>query len=215
MVGGGWWLKDRLGANISDLNALAWIDSKFLLSDSFSFDLITKDNEFAVERHACNLADRGDEDSVLQRQRTVESVGIRQELRSPPWVSQWPSLGVDNKFQALHWGTLFESTKRAWAADTKKANDILQATLASKITSVKLYSRNLTRDAAKFLVDYGNKFNEHATSTTVLEIWRSTFQVEQGWLKKKGAMGWTSTSLGQGPLYDLFGKFGTPVFKHL
>jgi hypothetical protein len=34
---------------------------------------------FAIERHVQNKDDRGDEDSVARRQRSVEEIGIRQE----------------------------------------------------------------------------------------------------------------------------------------
>jgi hypothetical protein len=42
-------------------------------------------------------------------------------------------------------------------------------------------ARKLPRDAARFLVDYGNKLNADATVTTVLQVWRSTSLVEASW----------------------------------
>ncbi len=54
------------------------------------------------------ISKRVRKDSVKQRQRSVETIGIRQELRSPPWLVQSDTVGVDDEFGSLHWGTLFQ-----------------------------------------------------------------------------------------------------------
>ena len=128
-----------------------------------------------MERHAQNIEGRGDLDSVKRRQRSVEDIGIRQELRAPPWVTQHATLGVDDRFCALHWGTLFEGAKRAWQHDTEKKNKVVQQTIATPIKSAKLYRRDLPVDAAAFLVEYGNRLNEEATATTILQVFVLNF----------------------------------------
>ena len=55
--------------------------------------------------------------------------------------------------------------------------------------------RGLPTDAARFLVDYGNKLNEQATATTILQVWRSTSTVEPGFHRKKQAMGLKYSSI--------------------
>lgn len=114
--------QDRLGSGWSQPEILSWVDKKFLLSDKVDFSLVSSRGHFAATRHTENMTDRGDEDSILQRQKTVESIGIRQELRSPPWLVQHRTLGIDDEYQCLHWGTLFDATKRAWEADVLKKN---------------------------------------------------------------------------------------------
>ena len=113
-----------MGSTWSDPQILQWIDRKFLLSDRCDFRLISGRGSFAVERHAEKMQDRGDEDSIIQRQRSVETIGVRQELRSPPWIVQHATLGVDDEFRALHWGTLLDGTRRAWQADAAKQNKV-------------------------------------------------------------------------------------------
>ena len=58
------------------------------------------------------LADLSDSPHGLQRQKTVETLVVRPELRSPPWFVQHPTLGVDDEFLSVHWATLFlDATK--------------------------------------------------------------------------------------------------------
>ena len=51
-------------------------------------------------------------------------------------------------------------------------------------------------------MDYGNKLNEEATGTTVLQVWRSTSMVEQAWKKNRQEMHWPAASVGQKALAD-------------
>ena len=129
--------------------------------------------------------DKGDEDSVKQRQRTVETLGVRPELRNPRWRVQHATLGVDDEFLSIHWGTLFDATKRAWQSDTAKTNRVVQVTLATPIRGARLYKRDLPPDAAKFLVDNGNLLNKESTSTSILETWRSTRTIEGAFQRKR------------------------------
>ena len=97
--------------------------------------------------------DRGDEDSIRQRQTTVEKLGIRPELRGPLWLVQHPTLGVDDEFLSCRSGTLFDATKRAWIADTAKMSRAVQVTMTTPIRGARLYRRDLPKDLAKSLVD--------------------------------------------------------------
>ena len=201
-----------MGPNFSDPEILKWVDEKFLVTDSLNLNLLTPKGEFAVDRHRENLHDRGDEDSVARRQQSVEEIGIRQELRSPPWLVQHPKLGVDDRFQALHWGTLFEGAKRAWLKDTQKVNPAVQTTINTPIKAAKLYRRDLTRDAARFLVEYGNLLNEEATATTILQVWRSTTVVEPAWTRHRHSKQWTAAALGQQLLNEKKLEFASVMY---
>lgn len=68
--------------------------------------------------------------------------------------------------------------------------------MVTKIKAAKLYRRDLPKDVARFLVEYGNFVNKDVTATTILEVWRSTKSVEGSFQKKKDMMKWTSTSIG-------------------
>lgn len=54
-------ISERLGAK-TDIEYLEWINEQFLLSDDFSFDLITSRNTFALTRHEENVLGRDNED---------------------------------------------------------------------------------------------------------------------------------------------------------
>ena len=76
----------------------------------------------AIKRSPYN-ADRGDESSVLSRQRSVESVGVMQDVRGGgPWLVQVQDEAVDDEYEAEHWATLIEGFQRAYYADVKKEN---------------------------------------------------------------------------------------------
>ena len=190
-------VKDRLGVDASDPEIFAWINTKFLVTDSWELSPLTSSGQFAVERHPSNQLDRGDEDSVLTKQKSIESIGVRPELRSPPWLTQHPEMGRDDQMLSLHWGTLLEGLKRAWIADVNKTNRFVQDSISTKIKGCRVYSRALPDDCAAFLVDYANSKNKDATAISVLQVIRSTTTVEPAFAKKKAAMKWTVQSLGQ------------------
>ena len=50
-------------------------------------------------------------------------------------------------------------------ADVQKENKILQDTLIKKVVGCKLYRRDIAADAARFLVEYGNKLNAEVCCT--------------------------------------------------
>ena len=204
--------KDRVGHGYSDPEILNWVDEKFLLTNSLDIQLLTDQGEFSIARHRENRDDRGDEDSLSRRQATVEEIGIRQELRSPPWLAQHPTLGVDNRFESLHWGTLFEATRRAWLKDVKKENAAVQTSIKTPVKSAKLYRRDLPRDADRFLVGYGNRLNEEATATTILQVWRSTTVVEPAWARHRQQKQWTAASLGQQVLNEKKHEFACVMY---
>jgi hypothetical protein len=121
-------------------------------------------------------------------------------------------MGQDQSFECLHWGTLFEATKRAWLADTKKENKAVQLTMATEVKGAKLYKRELPKDCARFLVEYGNLVNNEATGTTFLQVLKSTQVVEPAWTRAKQAMQWTASSIGQGKLNDKKFEFASSMF---
>ena len=86
--------------------------------------------------------------------------------------------------------------------------------MTTKLKNVQLYSRRLPKDAARFLVYYGNKLNGQSVSITVLEVWRSTSKVEASFRRQKEAHGWTSAVLGQAALNDKKFVLAQAMHKH-
>eukprot|EP00972_Heterocapsa_arctica_P108430 15969741-Heterocapsa_arctica.AAC.1 len=84
--------------------------------------------------------------------------------------------------------------------------------MATKVKGAKLYKRELPKDCARFLVEYGNLVNNEATGTTFLQVVRSTSLVEPAWARAKQAMQWTASSIGQGKLNDKKFEFAASMF---
>ena len=66
----------------------------------------------------------------------------------------------------------------------------------------KIYHRRTPDDVIRWLVLLGNSLNTEVTATTMIQVWRSTKDLELGWKRKKEAFGWTNQSIGQSKLDD-------------
>lgn len=123
-----------------------------------------------------NNQDRGDTASILSKRDSVVKFSIRQEWRSAPWLVQDPDMSNVENTESLHFGTLLDGAEMAWRADVQKKEQMVQLAVATPIRNSKLYSSNLTRDAAKFLVRWGNIKNDDSTVISVLTVlWINTF----------------------------------------
>ena len=169
-----------------------------MLGDNFNFKLFSSSGRFAVERHEENSKDKGDGDSVKQRQKTVETLGVRPRLRNPPWPVQHPTLGVDDELLSVHGRTLFDATQRAWQSDTHRTNRVVQVTLATPIPEARLYKRDLPSDAARCKISRGPwklleqriHINEHSRDVAFDRDRRSSASI------RKEALNWTLSSRG-------------------
>ena len=178
-------IRDRLGQDYTDVEMLGWIDSKFLLSKNYSLKLITDHGAFAVKRHRENWKDRGDAASISSKEKSVETFSIRQEWRSPPWLVQHENVENDAEVQSLHWGTLFDGTESGWRKDHAKVKKMIQLAVNTIIQHCRLYSRNITKGAARFLVGWGNLKNDDCTTIIIMAVWRSTCDIEPAWARHK------------------------------
>ena len=136
---------------------LRLVDRDWLVACDSNVSLVTNEGTWAINRHPLNA--RGDLASVLERQNSVEQVGIIRDVRGGAWLVQDEAPSVHDRFSTLHWATLVEGAERAWMNDTLKQNQCVQATVASGLTRTKVYSRRTPIDALKFLIDLGNQFN--------------------------------------------------------
>ena len=65
------------------------------------------------------------------------------------------------------------------------------------LVNVKVFHMRSPRLVITYIKDLGNCVNTQATSSTFLEVLRSTETCDKGWNRKKLTMQWTNASLGQ------------------
>ena len=119
---------------------------------------------------------------------SVEVFSLRLEWRSPPWIVQNENEGVNDEFDSVHWGTLFEGIQAAWLADRKRLNPCVQNAIQTVIPGCQVLSRKLPRDAAAWLVKWGNMKNDHKSITNILEVLREVgVHVESAWHQSRSA----------------------------
>ena len=169
-------IEDRLGKGWTDLEILTWIQKHFLVTPNYTLRLVKNkygNDMWLVTRHPQNC-DRGDDASVDDKCRSVCRFSIRLEWRSPPWLVMHSDPSMEDHVLSLHWGTLFDGTRKAWEMDKDKTNAYVQMAVSMDIPGCHLYARNLVADAARFLVDWGNLQNGKSTVITPLRVWRQT-----------------------------------------
>ena len=188
--------KERFG-NLSDKELQLVIDQTYRIPHSGHIDLVGPDGEWTTRRH--HLNDRGDESSILHRQKSVEEVGILGGIRSGPWLIPL-QLGSRIVYSVLHWATLLEGAERAYTNDPLKSNKALQLSVQEGLGDCKVFHPQCPDDVIRWLVDLGNSVNAESTVTTLLQVFRSTNDIEAGWKRKKQSCGWTTTSVGQSKL---------------
>ncbi|CAK0900404.1 unnamed protein product, partial [Prorocentrum cordatum] len=181
----------RLGPK-SDVEYFEWVNEHFLISDDYHLSMLSSAGAFAVERHSENKEGRGSKASVTELAKSAWAKGIRQEMRSPPWLAQSASVGDDETFTALHWGALLTATKDCMLRDVGKTDVRVQESLNKKIKGCRLYSRRSSKGAAKFLARYGSGPNEAATPTTIIQVFGYTSDVQTSFDSGKPAMKWCS-----------------------
>ncbi|CAK0874788.1 unnamed protein product [Prorocentrum cordatum] len=188
-------ISERLGPKL-DVEYFEWANEHFLISDDYHLSLLRSAGAFAVERHSEDKEGRGSKASVTELAKSVWAKGIRQEMGGPPWLVQSASVGDDETFTALHWGALLTATKDCMLRDVDKTNARVQDSLKKKIKGCRLYSRRISKGAARSLACYGNGLNEAATPTTSIQVYGYTSDVQTSFGSRKAAMKWTNASIG-------------------
>jgi hypothetical protein len=153
----------------------------------------TYENEWRFHRHPLN--NRGDISTALERQRSVEEIGIVFGLRGGPGLVPHERQG---HFYALHWASLLRGAELAWGKDKLKENVAVQTSLNAGLQDCTIFNKNITSDVCRYLVDLGNIVNHETSSFTILQVFESTKQVEAGWQIKKTEMAWAVSRIGQG-----------------
>lgn len=154
--------------------------------------LIAPDKTFAVLRDRCN--DRGDEGTEMRRQISIETIGYRIEVGRQPFLIQ--SNKGDGHWDAAHCAGIISGIRRAWAADTTKANKNVQSSIRAGLPNCHTYMRTIPDFARTFLKDLGNLTNSQVTETTMLEKYRLVPRIDNAFTRKKNAMTWTMKSCG-------------------
>jgi hypothetical protein len=191
--------QDRVGHDKTQKEIQLFVDHHYCLDKDAHIPLLTKSGQWSTKRHRLN--DRGDESSIQARQRSVETVGILQDLRGGPFLIK--SDAAPDEYEVAHWATLLEGAERAWRADKSKVNKAVQMSVVEGLRHCKIYSNRMPDDCVLFLKSTGNLLNAEATETTFLEVWRETTRVEAAWARRKSAMGWTTASVGVSALDDM------------
>lgn len=188
-------IKDVPGwADLSIDEQIEVFDHYFLLDKGRTVPLKTKAGLWAVTRDPYN--DRGDASSVEKRAKSVETVGIRNDLRKGAFLIQSDSED-DDTWTSGHWATLIDGARKACDRDPLKKNKVVQASIAAGLPDCKCYKRSTPPWGRVHLKDYGNLLNDEVTSTTWVEKCRATEAVDLGFEKKKKANGWSIQSIGQ------------------
>eukprot|EP00959_Pyramimonas_sp_CCMP1952_P071652 1496610-Pyramimonas_sp.AAC.1 len=66
---------------------------------------------------------------------SVSEIGIRQDIREPPWVTSSGDVNPEN-LDPLHWGTLLaDGAKAAWLSDANKTNGTIQSAVVTPIVN--------------------------------------------------------------------------------
>jgi hypothetical protein len=196
--------QDRVGHDKTQKEIELFVNHHYLVNGDATVSLLTKSGQWSTRRHRLN--DRGDESSIQARQKSVETVGILQELRGGPFLIKVADSSINDEYEVAHWATLLEGAQRAWQADTAKSNKAVQMSVVAGLQHCKVYMARAPDDVVQFLKATGNLLNSEVTQTTFLEVWRDTARVEAAWSRRKIAMGWTTTSLGPSAHDEL--KFG-------
>ena len=130
---------------------------------------------------------RGDEASIEARARTIDMVGLLPDAREPPWFFR----RVLNREHAdlLHAATLYaDGARRSFERDIHKRNRQVQLTIRMPIEGCSEYNPCMSVVAKIWLIDYGNLVNGENTEKTILESWRSTKRIDEGFSNLKGTM---------------------------
>ena len=80
--------------------------------------------------------------SILQRQKSVESIGIVQDVRGGAWLQQGPD-GPTKTHLSLNWATLLQGAEREYKADPHRKNGIVQQSVSQGLRRAKASSVSL------------------------------------------------------------------------
>lgn len=144
-------------------------------------------------RDPCNQF-RGDNGSVIDRKKRLQETGLISGVREGPGIRQ--AKDSPDKWWVIHWATLLEGLELAFKEDVEKRNRNVQLAVVTPIKNTKIYNKNTPDDCMKFYQRYFNLVNDAQTPTTVIEKWKATREVENGFKRKKKTMGWSIESLG-------------------
>ena len=161
--------------------------------------LLDEQGRCTTHRHPVN--DRGDESTEANRERCVSEVGIV-PARGGPWVVAVDKSkpGMDTfpagvQYLVLHWASLLAGARRAYFNDKERKNRVVQLTVREGVSECKYYNPKTPGFVLKFLVHMGNIVNMAVTGITVLQVWRSTADCEQGFQQMRTKYKWETGNL--------------------
>ena len=129
--------KDFVGHDKTDTETACLMDQLYLVDSEFALKPLTANGAWNLERDETNKI-RENDSAEISRQKSLESVGLVFGLRKSPWTVM-PHPDRKGPEKLLHWGTLFGGLKRAWLADIKKENKVVQLAVNSTYAGTKRY----------------------------------------------------------------------------
>ena len=137
--------------------------------------------------------------SRMQKRKSIKDVGLVPSGEGP-FLVQGEDPSSDEHTESLHWATRIESTDDARLEDVEQSNPNVQLALKQGVPNCKLYLRKMLwhPECCQHLKMWGNRLNDVKTSTSPLEVWRSSSVVESTFRRKvQQNPGWTIAALGQ------------------
>eukprot|EP00959_Pyramimonas_sp_CCMP1952_P457785 9475507-Pyramimonas_sp.AAC.1 len=205
-------LPDLQGADVQTA-----VDKMYLLVGNVKINFASKPNGEGEWLHLRDpLNDRGDECTVDERKRSIETKGIYSGVRSGAWVRPQENVVMitpETKMWFMHWASLMEGCEKARDDPANKTNSMVCNAVNNGISQCKVYRHDMPDYVVKYLVGLGNDTNGEASTITFLQIYRSSATAQSSWVRKAKAQKWTNKGLGQGALERERASHVDKVFK--
>ncbi|CAK0874677.1 unnamed protein product [Prorocentrum cordatum] len=169
-------IADKYGPNKSDKEYASLIDQDSCIDADYHLQHLDSSGRFRVHRNCFN--DRGEIGSLIDRQKSVESVGVLDTKSA--WLMQDEDANNSDRLSAIPSATLLGGLKRARLTDKGRKTRSVQLSIQEGMRHCKLYRRGIYQrpECLVFLRELGNKTN-------------AAFN------KKAQASSWTYSGLGQ------------------
>ena len=120
-------IQDKYGSGLSDQEYVQKIDEEFCIDNDYHLQYFNSQGHWRVKRNVYN--DRGDPGSILDKQRSIEAIGVLDTKVA--WLIQDESHSNNEDVSAIHSATLVGGLRRAHLTKTDLANKSVQIALAN------------------------------------------------------------------------------------
>ncbi|CAK0904741.1 unnamed protein product, partial [Prorocentrum cordatum] len=176
-------IADKYGPNKSDKEYASLIDQDFCIDADYHLQYLDSSGRFRVHRNCFN--DRGEIGSLIDRQKSVESVGVSDTKSA--WLIQDEDANNSDGLSAIHSAALLGGLKRAWLADKGRKNRSVQLGIQEGMRHCKLYRRGIYQhpECLVFLKELGNKTNAAFNKKAQASSWTYSGLGQKVWREKR------------------------------